>query len=90
MAWGEAPGSVERAWVLEAEDLSSRPDSALTGQATLAKWLSQLLQLQNGDNKAAIYFIGLLWGCDACGNCASTMQMIITVSLFLSTLSEPV
>lgn len=80
---------MERAWVWEAEDLSSRPDSALTGQATSAKWRNQLLHLQNGDNKAAIYCIGSLWGCDACGNCESTMQMAITASLLLSTLSEP-
>lgn len=53
-----------RAWV--GEGLSSGPDSALTGRATLAKWLNlfelQLLHLQNGGNKAVIYFIGLLWG----------------------------
>lgn len=54
-----APGPVECAWALEAEGLSSRPDSALTGWATLDKPLNffelQLLHLQNGDNKA-IYF----------------------------------
>lgn len=54
MARGEAPGSVEHAWVSEAEDLSSRPDSALAGQAASAKWTNQLLHLQNGDNKVAI------------------------------------
>lgn len=66
-----APGSVERAWALAVKDLSSRPDAALTGRATLAKRLNlselQLLHLQNGDNKAVIYFISLLWGCGAWG-----------------------
>lgn len=80
---------MERAWVWEAEDLSSRPDPALTGQATSANWGNQLLHLQNGDEKAAIYCIGLLWGCVACGSCASTMQMAMTVSLLLGMLSEP-
>lgn len=68
-----APGSVECAWALAVKVLSSRPDAALTGRATLAKRLNlselQLLHLQNGDNKAAIDFISLLWGCDVRGLC---------------------
>lgn len=79
-----ALGLVECAWPLEVEGLSSRPDSALTGWATLNKSLNffelQLLHLQNGDNKA-IYFSILLWGCDEYGNCASTMQIVIIISL---------
>lgn len=81
-----APGSVERAWALAVKDLSSRPDAALTGRATLAKQLNlselQLLHLQNGDNKAVIYFISLLWGAKR-GDCARAVH-VGTVRLGLS------
>ena len=86
-----APGSVAWAWAWAGEGLSSGPGSALTGQATLAKWLSlfelRLLPLQNGDSEAVIYLIGSLWGAMPLGTVRAQSRLVIIISLVLSTLS---